>query len=457
MPQLFISCLLLLPWSLWCQNELPRRPLLGIQLQNLTIAQSIEAGTNGSYRVGIGQVFSETTAAQLGLATGDILMEINEHAIYSNQDLFEVLGQARAGDPVTVKVWRAHESQHFSGVFLSYPLPAHSGGTLTLGAVPFQNGFLRSFLHIPEGEGPFPTIYFLQGYTCGSVEYSQATHPFNRLIQQYVDAGYAVFRVEKPGVGDCQGTPDCMEIDFPTEMAAFSAAYEYMQNLSEVDTQAITLYGHSLGGLVAPLLAQKFQPQAVVVFGTLLHSWDDYLIELYRFQWPLEGRDYAEVERQVQLVKDLYHQYFHEKKAPKELEASPEEMAVFNDMMNIQGETMIQRHYTFWQTLNEQNFVEAWKNYRGRVLALYGEYDVAALDEDAALEIAEVVNHYHPGHGTFQLVPGTNHSLLLVDSKKHSYDLHLQGQMGQHGVDHYNQKYALQIMEWLQSVQQSQP
>lgn len=446
----FFSCSFLV-WSLTVngQGDLPRRALLGIQPQEVTVAQSIAAGGSGAHRVLVRQVFPGTTAEQLGLESEDIISEINGERLYNNQDLFATLGGLNAGDPIEVQFYRQGKAQSAKGTLQGFPLPAHSSGTITMGAVPFQEGYLRSFLHTPSGVGPFPTIYFLQGYTCGSIEFTQDTHPFNRLIQQFVDAGYAVFRVEKPGVGDCRGTLDCMEIDFPTELSAFEAAYQYLLELPEVDRDAITLYGHSLGGLVAPKLAAKFQPQSVVVFGTLLYSWDDYLLELFRFQWPLEGRDHAEVEAQVLSVKDLYYQYFHEKKAPSELRASPEAMSVFADMMDIRGPYMINRHYTFWQTLNEENFVAAWKAYSGKVLALYGEHDVAALDSDAAQQIISLVNHYHPGQGTFQLVPDTNHSLLLVESKKQSYALNRTGQIGAYSIDHFNQNYAPQILDWL--------
>ena len=192
-----------------------------------------------------------------------------------------------------------------------------------------------------------------------------------------------------------------------------------------------------------------------MVFGTLLYSWDDYLLELFRFQWPLEGRDHAEVEAQVLSVNDLYYQYFHEKKAPSELRATPEAMGVFADMMDIRGPYMINRHYTFWQTINEENFVAAWKAYSGKVLALYGEFDVAALDADAAQQIVAVVNQYHPGQGDFQIVPDTNHSLLLVESKKQSYELNRSGQIGAYSIDHFNQNYAPQILDWLGAVQKN--
>lgn len=455
--RLFFSLYFLLMWSavVTAQTELPRRALLGIQPQEITVAQSIAKGGGGSHRIMVRQVIPGTTAEILGLQAEDIIAEINGNPLYNNQDLFATLGALKAGDAVEVQFFRKEARTSAKGILQGFPLPAHSSGNITLGAVPFQEGHLRSFLHTPEGTGPFPTIYFLQGYTCGSVEYAPENHPFNRLIQQFVDGGYAVFRVEKPGVGDCRNTPDCMEIDFPTELAAFTAAYQHLLELPSVNKEAITLYGHSLGGLVAPKLAEQFQPQSVVVYGTLLYSWDDYLLELFRFQWPLEGRDHAEVEAQVLSVKDLYHQYFHEKKAPSELRASPEAMSIFADMMDLRGPYMINRHYSFWQTINEENFVAAWKAYSGKVLALYGEYDVAALDADAAQQIVAIVNQYHPGQGTFQIVSETNHSLLLVDSKQQSYQLNRSGQIGAYSIDHFNQNYAPQILDWLGAVQKN--
>lgn len=390
----------------------------------------------------------------MGLQAGDIVHRLNGQSYEAFPAWMQALGKLKAKEEIHLLVTRGEEQLELSGRMGERQLPEPEGTVLSLEEVPFLDGHLRAFVHRPEGEGPFPTVYFLQGYTCGSVEFAVEAHPMGRLIRQLVERGYLVFRIEKPGVGDSEGTPDCMSIDFPTEMEAFRAGYRYLLDLSRVNREQVFLYGHSLGGIVAPLLASEFRPQGVMVYGTGLYSWHDYMIELVRDQFPRDGSDYAEVEELIQRGKPLLHEFFVEKKHPREIGETPEEKALLGQMLlGYDGhETVTNRHYTFWQTINETNLVEAWKNTSASVLSMYGACDIAALDSDAMEKIAEIVNHYHPGNGHFQLIPDTDHGLALVESKAHKLQLQQQGTYWPHLQEHFNWKYADILHQWMQQM-----
>jgi uncharacterized protein len=116
-----------------------------------------------------------------------------------------------------------------------------------------KQGYIRTIVNKPEGEGPFPAVFYLQGYTCASIDNLAPTSTLKQLIEGLVEKGYAVFRMEKPGVGDSYNLPDCMHIDYETEINAFKKGLENLQEISFVDKSNIFLFGHSLGGNCSPL------------------------------------------------------------------------------------------------------------------------------------------------------------------------------------------------------------
>lgn len=56
-----------------------------------------------------------------------------------------------------------------------------------------------------------------------------------------------------------------------------------------------------------------------------------------------------------------------------------------------------------------------WQKVDCPVLAMYGAYDLAAIDDRGARQLAALINREHPGNGTFQLIEKTNHSLLEME------------------------------------------
>jgi len=437
-----LSCLLIFTFSSTAQN-LKRQGFLGIYPAPVSLDDVEKYQLQSPEGIRIQQLLPEGTAAQAGLETNDIILSINDQPIPDNAALFTSLGALRADDAVTFTVNRSGKEITRKGTMVGRPFVEMKGAVTHYDEVAFEGGYLRSIVHHPEGEGPFPTIYFLQGYPCGSNEFANPNGPFHKLIQQWIDFGYAVYRVEKPGVGDSQGTPNCLEINFETELSAFATAYAQLEQYDFVNQEQIFFYGHSLGGWIAPLLAQKFQPAGVMVYGTGVYAWEDYLTELYRTQYPMFGQDYAVVEDKVLKGKPLLHEYFQEKKHPKDIGQTPAEKAIFQELLSYNGDELCyNRHYTFWANMNDINVVEAWKNTEGKVLAMHGELDIAALDSDAVERIVKIVNHYHPGNATLKIFPKTDHSLFLMDSMEKGIELNTNGQLYQYGATHFNADYA---------------
>jgi uncharacterized protein len=256
-------------------------------------------------------------------------------------------------------------------------------GEVIYGEMPYMQGYIRTIVNKPEGNGPFPAVFYLQGYTCSSIDNLSPASTVKQLIEALVGKGYAVFRMEKPGVGDSYNLPDCRQIDYETELNAFKNGLGHLQTLSFIDTANIFLFGHSLGGIAAPLMATGNQPKGIIVYGTVLKPWAEYMMDIYREQRQLWGMDFLQIENDARIMFPLLSDYLVHKISPFELaENNPEYAAMLTSSLGFNQEGQIlDRHYTFWQQLQDKNLTEAWKKAGTYTFAIYGEADIAAINE----------------------------------------------------------------------------
>ena len=109
-------------------------------------------------------------------------------------------------------------------------------------------------LTIPEGKGPFPCTILITGSgPQNRDEEIKGNKPFLVLADHFTRNGIAVLRYDKRGVGDSGGDFSTATIfDFADDV---SAAVEYIKTLDGFSS--IGLVGHSEGGLIAPIVANK--------------------------------------------------------------------------------------------------------------------------------------------------------------------------------------------------------
>ena len=144
----------------------------------------------------------------------------------------------------------------------------------------------------PQHTAKPPVVFFVQGYTCGSIEWTSRAHPYRQLFEPIVQAGFALYRVEELAVGDSKGPVRCRAADWKTEFDAFVAAYEALYRRKDISIDRVFIFGHSMGGVVAPLLARTRSPRDIAVYGIVLRPWDQYLIDIVRTQPTLtKGAD----------------------------------------------------------------------------------------------------------------------------------------------------------------------
>lgn len=128
---------------------------------------------------------------------------------------------------------------------------------------PGQGVDIAGTLTRPEGPGPFTTVMLLTGSGAQDRDEEIFGHkPFLVLADLLTRAGYAVLRVDDRGVGGSTGS--LYGSDYDQLTGDVVAGVEYLRSRPEINDAKIGLLGHSEGGYLAPLVAQR-TPVAFVI------------------------------------------------------------------------------------------------------------------------------------------------------------------------------------------------
>ncbi len=123
---------------------------------------------------------------------------------------------------------------------------------------------LAGTLTLPKGDGPFTAVLLLTGSGAQDRDGTGDGHkPFLLLADTLTRAGYAVLRVDDRGVGGSGGDLAATTYDDLTGDAL--AGVEYLKGRADIDPARIGLFGHSEGGYLAPLAAQRSGTVAFVI------------------------------------------------------------------------------------------------------------------------------------------------------------------------------------------------
>ena len=80
---------------------------------------------------------------------------------------------------------------------------------------------------------------------------------------------------------------------------------------------------------------------------------------------------------------------------------------------------------------------------------MYGEADVAAIDEQSHREIARLVNEKHPEAATYQFIPETDHSFIKVGDRAKSASLYQQPEYRQYLAKEFNYEIISITDQWI--------
>ncbi|HLI94896.1 MAG TPA: aspartyl protease family protein [Candidatus Baltobacteraceae bacterium] len=381
---------------------LPRHGVFGAVLGN---------GTRGAW---VSHVFDGTAAAAAGIRAGDVIVALERVPTPDAAAFLAQIHRYHAGDRVALNVLRGGVERPYEAV-LGAPADEHAAGlTTNYGAISVDGTLRRTLITTPATlSGKLPAMLLMGGIGCYSVDVAaNAQDPYMNLSHDVSRAGFVTMRVEKSGVGDSEGPP-CKSVDFQAELRAYVAALQVLRNDPHVDASRIYLFGHSIGSIEAPLLANAQPVAGVVVAEAVGRNWPEYELRNTRRQLELTGEAPADVDaaligKQACLVRLLLL-----KQPEPFIERSEPECKVHNGVYPVDPPYM--------QQVAAVNGISQWSRIDVPVLAVYGTSDFVTEQADHE-RIVDVVSSRHAGSATFVSIKNMDHLLFSAPSPKAAYD-----------------------------------
>ena len=218
----------------------------------------------------------------------------------------------------------------------------------------------------PKAAGKYPVVVFIGGLGCFSFDVAPGTpFAYNTIIDQVAKTGFVTVRIEKTGQGDSQGQP-CEGVDFYTELKGYMAGMRALSSYSFMDTTQVILLGHSMGGIIAPLICKDYPVKGIIAIATDAGSWFEYELVNQRRQLVLEGMDYDTIEIKAREKELVLHAFLVEKKSPEE---------ILKDHPDWEENLQYPCHYSYIQQVADLNMANVWKQVEAQVMFVYGLAD----------------------------------------------------------------------------------
>jgi len=397
-------------------DGLPRRGLLGIAFDDAPVVRDGAVDPPGAR---VARVRRGSPAHRARIAPGDIVEAVRGVAVAGTQAARSALSASLVGASLPLTVSRAGVSRAVSLAPDPWPLEQEDALTVSYRALSAGTHRLRAVVTTPNtGAGPWPTVLWVSGCSLGSVERPAPDAPLRCLVRALGHAGYAVVRVDKRSVGDSEGPP-LADATLSDERHDHAAALRWTLAQPWCDRDRVFLFGHSLGGLLAPQLCADLGPGTIagmILYGVGSLSWAEYLSRHTRTVGALRGLDPAVIDAQVRrrqlaeawlLVLGLpLADFFAHTPAAR---AQPEAYGLDADG-RIEG-----RSVAYWREVQRSAVIEPLRAAARPTLVAWGACDWQSYrDEHHCLY--EALAHAHPRLAHFAEVPGADHEFALRTS-----------------------------------------
>lgn len=390
----------------------------------------------------ITQVDKNSPLAKAGIQVGDVLLSVNNNAIENGNQWWDMIYGLRAGNTYHLSFKRGLTVFQKNVQFEALPRETYSKLETEYGWIVSDYGIKqRTILTLPKNvEKKVPAIFVVGGLSCSSIEYTPGRKSnFIRSLRDIIQhSNMAVFRIEKPGVGDSEGR--CSETDFTTELNGYEVALKTLLADKRIAKDKVVVYGSSMGSALAPYFANQYGLAGVISDGTFYRSWFEHMLEIERRILAMKGDDQATINHKItNAYIPLYYGMLVQKKSYAQLIEENPLLAEYNyhDPNHMYGRPM-----AFYHQMQDFNFAGEWSKLKAPARLRWGtndwimsEYDIDIIDEVLTENGNKDVKIYK--------YPGLDHWYTVHSSALNSF----QGKPGK-----WDDKIAQQIVDWAQEM-----
>jgi uncharacterized protein len=394
-------------------QDLPRSAFFGAAVSDLNDSTKAALKLSSLSGTLLNKIFAGSSAQKAGFTANDVLVSMDDQNIENTNNFLALLKKHHGGDKVKISYYRKSKLMTTTMILLPKQMETSNDYDIIYSSLSSGGNHLRTIITKPTGNGIYPAVLLIGGVGCYSIDNIIQTEI--KSIKMWVDTltknGFVTIRVEKTGIGDSKGMP-CNECDFNTEKQGYSEGLKQLKSLPYVDKGKIFIAGFSIGGVIAPLIAQQEPVKGIIVYGTVGKNWLEYEMENSFRQQLLENSSADSIDLYMRAEYIRLYELFVEKKLPAQIMAEhPETVShLFDYPMKIE----------YFQQVADVNIRELWMKTKAKVLAMHGSSDFVSSATEHKL-LAETVNHYNPGNATYVEIANSDHWSLFAESEMLSY------------------------------------
>jgi hypothetical protein len=403
---------------------LPRHAVFGAAVAEkpagLTVVRVLPASPAQNAGVRAGDVIVSVD----GVATPTIPAYLSEvHNLHAAELVSVTL--SRDGKPMTLRVRLGEPPEE------NDPLVTTRYDSITV-----DGSLRRVLITIPkQAHTPLPGVLLIGGIGCFSIDVaSDPQDPYLRLAHDLSRAGFVTMRVEKSGVGDSRGPP-CQSVDFAGEKRSYAVALNALRADPAVNPKRVYVFGHSIGTIVAPRLAQRERVAGIVVAEAVGRDWFGYELRNTRRQLELGGTAAAATDAAMMDKYRCMYRLLVAKESEATIEVEQPSCKEHNGVYPVDA--------AYIQQVAALNVIEPWTRLGVPVLAIYGTSDFVT-ERDDHVRIVAIVNAAHPGAATLHEIAGMDHLLYRASSPKAALDAFASGAAREYDTD-----LSAVIIAWL--------
>lgn len=295
---------------------------------------------------------------------------------------------------------------------------------------------LSGTLTLPNPEGPHPAVILISGsYADNRDAEMYGFKPFKLISDHLCRNGIAVLRYDDRGIGKSTGKHTYQYTIDDLADDVFSAI-NLLKNRNDINPDQIGLIGHSLGGMIAPLVASQTKDIAFIIsLAGPVTKTDEINYKYRKGLLENQGKTKQEIEEALEIEKRIievtrsgegYEEIISDMKTIaksdfKKLDVSRRER--YESFENYFESTWYGLllpfiNTPFMKSFYEYNSLQPLENLTCPALFLFGEYDGQVKIHESGPIIIAALDKAENNNYTIRLIPNVGHYFVNDWSKK---------------------------------------